>query len=280
MKYVKLVISIDDDYQESLIAELEELEFDAFEQQEDKIITYVPKERFNDVHREHIEGILRAYPGDGFIESEELVANQNWNEQWEKTIQPQHIGPFFVKPTWSREEPPGNFIVLEIDPKMAFGTGYHETTRLMLRLLPEVVEKQDHVLDVGTGTGILAIASVKLGAARAFAFDTDEWSITNANENMYLNEVADRIEIKKGSKEVIPDETEFDVVLANINRNTILDLLPTLQHVLKSGGHMLLSGLLEKDRQIISEKTGMLGFEIQEISRENEWIAFLLHKPE
>ncbi|MGK7371442.1 MAG: hypothetical protein ACNS64_14620, partial [Candidatus Halalkalibacterium sp. M3_1C_030] len=86
MNYIKLVISIDDNYQETLISELLEMEFDAFEQLDGRIITYVPKERFSDVHRERIEGILRVYPGDGFIETEEVVADQNWNEEWEKTI--------------------------------------------------------------------------------------------------------------------------------------------------------------------------------------------------
>lgn len=278
MKYIKLVIAVDDNYQESLISELLELEFDAFEQQEGRIITYVPKERFNDVHREQIEGILRVYPGEGHIESEEVVADQNWNEQWEQTIKAQSIGRFFVKPTWSQESPPSDSILLEIDPKMAFGTGYHETTRLMLKLLPAVIQKGDHVLDAGTGTGILAIASLKLGAGKAFAFDIDEWSISNTRENILLNEVSDRITIQKGSAGVIPEDTLYDVVMANIERNTILDMLPKLTGVLKAGGRMLLSGLLEKEENIISERSEELGLEVKEIRQENEWIAFLLNK--
>lgn len=274
MKYVKLVISVADDYQEPLISELIELDFDAFEQQEGRIITYIPIERFGDVQRERIEGVLRAYPGDGFIETEEVVADQNWNEEWEKTIEAQNIGKFYVKPTWDRSSAPDDSILLEIDPKMAFGTGYHETTRLMLRLLPDVVKKDDLVLDAGTGTGILAIAAVKLGARKAFAFDVDEWSITNTKENILLNRVDQKISVRKGSTETIPAGSSYDVILANIERNTILDMLPKLQNLLKKSGRMLLSGLLKKDEQSISDKLLGLDLEIREIIHENEWIAF------
>lgn len=274
MNYIKLVISIDDDYQETLISELLEMEFDAFEQQDGRIITYVPKERFSDVHRERIEGILRVYPGDGFIETEEVVADQNWNEEWEKTIEAQSIGKFYVKPTWHRGSAPADSILLEIDPKMAFGTGYHETTRLMLKLMPDVVNKDDLVLDAGTGTGILAIAAVKLGAAQAFAFDIDEWSITNTKENILLNGVEDQVSVRKGSLGIIPSGSAYDVIFANIERNTILEMLPKLQQLLKKNGRMLLSGLLKKDEEPVSQKLEELDFKIREIRHENEWIAF------
>lgn len=278
MKYIKLVISVDDDYQEPLISELLELEFNAFEQQEGRVITYIPQERFSDVYRERIERILRVYLFDGFIESEEVVTDRNWNEEWEKTIQAQTIGQFFVKPTWDRSNPPDESILLEIDPKMAFGTGYHETTRLMLKLLPDTIQQEDRVLDAGTGTGILAIAAVKLGAKKVFAFDFDEWSITNTRENVLLNNVSEKIEICKGSVETIPKGSSYDVVFANIERNTILDMLPEFTSVLKSNGKILLSGLLEKDRKVITNKAEELNLDIQDIRQENEWIAFSLKK--
>lgn len=278
MKYIKLVIGVKDDYQETLITELLELEFDAFEQLKDKIVTYVPKERFSDVNRERIEGILRAYPGDGFIESEEVVADRNWNKQWEETIRPQTIGPFFIRPTWSHEPAPDDYILLEIDPKMAFGTGYHETTRLMLQFLPDVVAKGDRVLDAGTGTGILAIAAMKLGAAYAIAFDIDEWSIANAQENIFLNEVSDEISIRKGSVEVIKEDESFDLILANIQKNIILEVLPVLVSAAGSGASLLLSGLLESDRGSIDEKADELGLQFVEVRRENEWIALHYQK--
>lgn len=278
MSYIKLVIAVSEEYQESLIAELFDMDFDAFEQQEDAIITYIAKERFTISQRERIEELLAAYPGNGFIRSEEVVADQNWNEQWEQSIKAQNIGRFFVKPTWSKATPPEGTVLLEIDPKMAFGTGYHETTRLMLHLLPEVIAKDSRVLDAGTGTGILAIASVKLGAGHVFAFDIDEWSITNARENILLNEVAGQIEIQKGSHELIPKNNLYDVVLANIQRNVILEFLPTLIDSLKPGGHMLLSGLLESDRKQLTDRFKSKSLYVEEVRQENEWIAFHLTK--
>lgn len=264
---------MDDDYQEALISELLELEFDAFEQKEGKIITYVTGERFSDVNRERIEQLLAAFPGDGFVQSEEVVVDKNWNEEWEQTIKAQQIGRFFVKPTWDYSAVPDKSILLEIDPKMAFGTGYHETTRLMLQMLPEVVRKEDRVLDAGTGTGILAIASVKLGAAEAFAFDIDDWSIQNSKENILLNGVDSKVTVKKGSMETLPADKKFDVVMANINRNTILELLPGFAEHLKNRGAMLLSGLLTSDREIILDHPVMKKFKLVRSKREKDWIA-------
>lgn len=277
MKYIKLVINIADEYQESLIAELFDMDFNGFEQREGSIITYITKENFGIGDRERIEELLAGYPENAFIESEEVVADQNWNEQWEQTIKAQTIGDFFVKPTWARDVAPGGKILLEIDPKMSFGTGYHETTRLMLRTLSKVIQKGDVVIDAGTGTGILAIASVKLGAEKVFAFDIDEWSITNTKENILLNGTADFIRVQKGSTETIPDNFEADVVLANINRNAILDLLSTFEDVLKLNGHLVLSGLLKTDeKKVLSEISD--NFEIIDIQQENEWIAICARK--
>ncbi len=277
MKYIKLVIGVADEYQETLIAELFDMDFDGFEQQEERIITYIKKENFGISDRERIDQLLAAYPGDGFIESEEVVADQNWNEQWEQTIQPQTIDRFFVKPTWSKESVPEDKILLEIDPKMSFGTGYHETTRLMLQLLPRVLQKDDIVVDAGTGTGILAIAAIKLGAKQVHAFDIDEWSYRNTQENILLNDVADVITVKQGSTETIPKGKEADVVLANIERNTILELLPDLKTVLKKEGYLLLSGLLGKDKNTIVNKLKS-EFDIIEIPTDKEWIAISAQK--
>ena len=272
MKYVKLVIHVADEYQESLIAELFDMDFDGFEQREEQIITYITKENFGIGDRERIDQLLAAYPGEGFIESEEIVEDQNWNEQWEETIQGQIIGDFYVKPTWVQDDPPKNKVLLEIDPKMSFGTGYHETTRLILKMLPNVIHQGDRMVDAGTGTGILSIGAVKLGAREVFAFDIDEWSINNTKENLLLNEVTEAISVEQGSSESIPSDMEVDVVVANIERNTIMEIFPDLKSALKKGGQLLLSGLLESDKpamlELLKEE-----FEVVDVPRENEWIA-------
>jgi ribosomal protein L11 methyltransferase len=273
MKYIKLVINLADEYQEALIAELFDMGFDGFEQRGDQIITYTGKENFSVGDRERMDQLLAGFPGNGFIESEEIVADQNWNEQWEETISAQTIGRFYVKPTWDSSITPPDKFLLEIDPKMSFGTGYHETTRLMLRFLPDVVEKEDQVIDAGTGTGILSIAAIKLGAKSAFAFDIDEWSINNTLENIILNGVGKKIIVKKGSSEVIPTEMKADVILANIHKNIIMELMPDLTASLKGDGEMLLSGLLEEDKEEVVKKLQSQKLEIVDIRQENEWIA-------
>jgi len=272
MKYLKLVIQIADKYQEPFIAELFDIGFDGFEQRNNQVITYILKKDFGISDRERIDTVLAAYPGDGFIESEEVVADQNWNEQWEETIKAQTVGRFFIKPTWSKEIVPKDKILLEIDPKMSFGTGYHETTRLILELLPNVISDNDFVIDAGTGTGILSIAAIKLGAREAFAFDIDEWSISNTRENILLNGVDQDVEVKKGSSEVLSEHSKADVVLANIERNTILEIFPDLDAILKKEGVLVLSGLLEKDKSsilsVLEDK-----YDVVNIPEENEWIA-------
>lgn len=273
MKYIKLVIAVKDEYQESLIAELMDMEFNGFEQRDDELITYITKEHFHVGDRERMEHLLASYPGNGYIRSEEVVADQNWNQEWEKTIKAQEIGPFLVKPTWSRATPKEGQLLLEIDPKMAFGTGYHETTRLMLIQLPEVIEQGAEVLDAGTGTGILAIAAIKLGAKRVFAFDIDQWSITNAKENIYLNKVTDSVTIKKGGIEVLKNGKTYDVILANIERNAIIEMLPAFIDHLSEGQHLLLSGLLKTDEELVLEKLKNNNLSHRKTVCENEWIA-------
>jgi ribosomal protein L11 methyltransferase len=275
MEYIELRISLKDDFHELLIAELFDLDFEGFEQEDDLLIASIPTQRFDDTKREDIERMLMKLGGESSIQSEKIIPDQNWNEAWEKTIQPQTIGEFYVHPTWSASNAEiGDKIELMIDPKMAFGTGYHATTRVMLEWLPEVIKKGDKVLDAGTGTGILAIAALKLGAESAFGFDIDEWSETNAQENILLNKV-ENFEVKLGSTEVIPDGEKYDVILANINRNALIDLIPVLLTFLNEGGKLLLSGLLEEDEATMLKQEALQEVTHKGTRQHKEWIALL-----
>lgn len=277
MEYVELRISLKDDFHELLIAELFDLDFEGFEQEDDLLIATVPANRFDDSKREEIERKLMSF-GEASILSEKVIAPQNWNEEWERTIKPQMIGKFYVHPTWSTFDGDlGDKIELMIDPKMAFGTGYHATTRVMLEWMPEVIKKGDAVLDAGTGTGILAIAALKLGAKSAFGFDIDEWSETNAHENILLNEV-DNFEVKLGSTEVIPDGAKYDVILANINRNALIDLIPELLEFLNEDGRLLLSGLLEEDEEVMVSQPSLQELTHVDTRQHKEWIALLFEQ--
>jgi ribosomal protein L11 methyltransferase len=244
---IALKIHVADELQEFLIAELSDLDFDVFEQEDGFMNAYIPAPRWTDVKREQIEQWLRSHGLMVPVEENEVTA-QNWNKQWEETIQPLAVGPFLIKPTWAEmPEEHADKTLLEIDPKMSFGTGYHESTRLALRFLPNLVDKGDFVLDAGCGTGILAIAATKLGATKAIAFDIDPWAQANAVENLYLNNVADAIAFREGDISVVP-EAHFDLILANINRGVLLDLLPAFAKKLKPDGHLVLAGLLLEDR--------------------------------
>lgn len=277
MNYLKLVIEVADHYQEHVIAELMDMDFYGFEQLDNQLIAFVEKPRFNDSNREVIEQMLSALPDASFIEMTE-VEEENWNATWEQSIQPQRIGSFFVRPTWSLEKPAEGKILLEIDPKMSFGTGYHATTRLMLKQLDRVGCEGKHVLDAGTGTGILAIAACKLGASRVIGFDFDPWSERNANENALINDVGSQLDIRLGGLEKVEQDQPFDLILANINRNVILEFLDDMISMLGKKGILCLSGLLHIDEKRLRAELEKFSVKITDVQKEEEWIMLQVEK--
>lgn len=277
MNFLQINFELPDDLHEQFIAELIDFDFHGFEQLNNKLIAYIEAHRYNDTVRGSIEQMISMIP-DASFEETASIEERNWNEVWEQTIQAQRIGSFFVKPTWSIEKAALSDILLEIDPKMAFGTGYHETTRLMLRQIPLIDFVNKKVLDAGTGTGILAIAAVKSGASKAVGFDVDPWSDVNARENAIINQVDDRLDIRLGGAEVIKDRENYDIILANINRNVILDLIPFFVNKTLNGGTILLSGILDRDELAIREKLKDEPVDILDLCQEGEWILFQLRK--
>lgn len=276
MDYIEVSIALKNDYHELLIAELFDMDFEGFEEEENLLKCSIPGNRFDDTKREEIKQILIGFGADAIILREELISPQNWNQTWEQSIKPQKIGKFYVRPTWAPKNQDNNSIELLIDPKMAFGTGYHATTRLILEWIPEIISKGDVILDAGTGTGILGIASIKVGAASAFGFDIDEWSKDNAEENMELNGI-NNFDVELGSIEVIPNDAQYDVILANINRNALIYLIPQLLNFLNKGGKLLLSGLLKEDEETILSLDSVKNLEYQETRQQQEWIAILFN---
>ncbi len=274
MNYIRLHITCPNDFQELLIAELFDLDFDGFEEEENLLVASVASNKFDDVKRQEIEIVLSGIEG-ASIKLEEIIEPQNWNSEWEKTIQPQTIGKFYVTPTWGAPlSDDSELTKIFIDPKMAFGTGYHATTRLVLEFLQDIITPGDSVLDAGTGTGILGIATLKLGARSVFGFDIDEWSEDNCQENIVLNSVTG-FDVKLGSTEVIPQNAKYDVILANINRNALIELLPILLSHLSEGGKLLLSGLLESDEETMLQQPSLQPLNHIETRQQQEWIALL-----
>lgn len=270
MKTVELVLSVPERYHEFLIAELSDLDFESFTAEEDRLAAYAPASRWDQVAREQLERWLRMH---GLPErfGERIVPDENWNARWEETIRPLAVGRFLIRPTWASTPPEhADKVLLEIDPKMSFGTGYHESTRLVLRFLPALVRGGERVLDAGTGTGVLAIAALKLGGAAAVGFDVDPWAQVNAVENALLNGVGDRFEVREGSLETAPEDG-FDLVLANINRNALLEMLPGLAAKLAEGGRLVLAGLLQTDRETMLGAIRAAGLGVYDEATEGEW---------
>ncbi|MBN8544806.1 MAG: 50S ribosomal protein L11 methyltransferase [Ignavibacteria bacterium] len=201
---------------------------------------------------------------------------KNWNEEWQKNLKVLKAGKHFaIKPTFVDYTPAENEIVIEIDPKMSFGTGEHETTRLILSLLEKHGHNREFVLDAGAGTAILAIAAVKLGSKMAIAFDNDDWCLENGIENVKLNNVEEQVEIRICETSDI-SENNFDLILANIQRDVLLMIAEELRKRQKPGGTLILSGLLMTDEEIILPFYEALGYRMVEKTGENEWISLVM----
>ena len=277
MNTIELTIPVDEARHEVLIARLEEFGFNGFRQDTGALRAYISSEDWSRGKAQYVASWLQKQGAQGAVQ-ERVIEDQNWNALWEETLQPMRVGPFWIKPTWA-EAPAAaeSAIVLDIDPKMSFGTGYHESTRLMLRLLPDLVADGDVVLDAGTGTGVLAIAAVHLGAEQVIAFDVSEWSDVNARENCEQNGVAASVDVRHGDIGVVP-ETGFDTILANIERDILIDLLPHFAEKLAPGGHVALAGLLTEDQPPMRAAIASNGFTIDQDATENEWWAVVLKK--
>ncbi|MCF8242688.1 MAG: 50S ribosomal protein L11 methyltransferase, partial [Melioribacteraceae bacterium] len=165
-------------------------------------------------------------------------------------------------------------IIIEIDPKMSFGTGEHQTTKLILVLLEKYIAPGIKVLDVGSGTGILAIASVKLGASYALGVDNDEWCRINGEENIERNGMQSKVYIKEGEIDSVID-SDFDLVLANINKNVLLEIKETLYSKCKPGGLIIISGILESDKTNLETEYTNLGLKVLENQQLDEWSAIV-----
>ncbi len=245
---------------------------------ENSIKCYFKKSEWNGDKEAHFINLVN-----NFKETEEIQISikefeeKNWNEIWEKSIEPIEVGEkFVIKPTW-KDYNSTDKIIIQIDPKMAFGTGHHETTRLMLKAIEKYLPQKCKVLDVGTGSGILAIASIKLGAEKAIGVDNDEWAYQNANENATINQVKDKFEIILGTIEDVK-EKNFDIILANINKNAIISMMRQFYDKLKDNGILITSGYIDAEQGTIEEHLKMYDFEIIDILKENEWLAIVAKK--
>ena len=273
MNYYELlftVMSAEDHHSDLLIDELADMGFDTFEETDFGFKAYIPSEDFD---KGQVDDRLALY-NDMITFSYEvnLIPHKNWNEVWESNFKPIEVGDqIYVRATFHDAKPEFPYEII-IDPKMAFGTGHHDTTCLMMSSMLETDFKGKKVLDMGCGTGILAILAAKLGATDLTAIDYDMLCYKSTFENTALNHVKG-VHVICGSKEEIPEE-EFDIILANINRNILTDQMQRYSEVLKPGGEIYFSGFYEhNDLDIIKESAHKNGFNYISHKTSNHWVA-------
>jgi ribosomal protein L11 methyltransferase len=202
-------------------------------------------------------------------------ADQDWNKKWKEYFKPLRISQrIVVRPSWETHIETTGDITLTIDPQMAFGTGHHESTQLMVIAMEKWVSEGMDVLDVGTGSGILAIVAAKLNAGSVMAFDNDPVALKNALENAQLNSVSNSVRFFMASPEML-QPSEYDLILANINRNVLIKYAELFPEFLKPGGKIILSGLLLRDEVQIHQVYQKAGFSLVEKNAKKDWLMLV-----
>lgn len=256
---------------EILIAELADAGFESFVDSQDGFLAYAPEELFS------MEKLLNVLHAAEYMESPvvQRIEPQNWNAVWESQFEPIVVNKDICIRAPFHDPMPQFAFELIIEPRMSFGTGHHETTRLMCQAMQTIDFKSKTVCDMGCGTGILGILAMKMGAASAFGVDIEHWAAENAKENATANNVS--MQIEEGGVEHLQGK-KFDIILANINRNVLLDQLSEYANCLASGGYLFLSGFLEPDVSRLISASETIGFSVLNVTGEQNWRCVSLVK--
>ncbi len=277
-RYVKLSIACtSEELSEIVVAYLSDYDFECFDTEiEDNGVTlraFILAERWDECRDEALEAIADY----GSLVGEEGVEDENWNERWEQeSFHPVDIDGKMVIRAPHHEAAEGVIEVI-VAPQMSFGSGHHETTRMMCRAIMATA-CQGSAVDVGCGTGVLSIAALKCGAKRVDAVDIDPWSVESARNSAVLNDLTERIDVVEGTVEAFVGRS-YDMVMANINRNIILNDLAHYVAILNKGGSMLLSGFLAEDVAPIIEAVTGYGLSHTTTLEAGEWRCLTFVKP-
>lgn len=270
LRYIEYNFTIEprDPAAEILIAELGLFGFESFVETETGLLAYIPSEE----HSEDVINDIQILKSDEFIVkySVKTIEQTNWNEEWEKNFTPINVdnkvyvrAPFHDASTMDYE--------IVIEPKMSFGTGHHETTHMMIQHLLDLDLTHKSVLDMGCGTGILAIFAAMKNARPIDAIDIDEWCVENTNENIEKNN-CEFISVFLGDAHLLKNQ-KYDIIIANINRNILLQDLPAYKRCLNNNGILLLSGFYTEDEPLLQSKAKELGFEFLKKFERNNWLS-------
>jgi ribosomal protein L11 methyltransferase len=293
MKYFEAIFTVSpysSDACDVLAAMAGEAGFETFEETENGLKGYVQQSLFDE---ETLRATIADFPFEGVSITYDIheAEDRDWNEQWEQ----EGFEPIVIsgdKPEVSGERyptivihdgrhlpesMPDDAIAIEIDAKLAFGTGTHETTRMICGTLLSIPSPL-RVLDCGTGTGILSITALKLGAAQAVGYDIDEWSVDNARHNAVINFVDDRFKSLLGDATILNKvEGTFDLVLANINRNILLADMPMFREKMAPGAKLILSGFYTEDAPMLVDKAKTLGLTLQQQKEDQNWCCLVFN---
>jgi ribosomal protein L11 methyltransferase len=277
--YIELAFEISPPIHELYIGLLAGLGIEYFQEEDDRLLAYLPEAEWNTKKEEEILLLLQERAGTVPEWNATFLADRNWNAEWEANLKPIEISERFLIVQNNREiTPKPGQIVIEINPKMSFGTGYHATTRLMLRQMEELELKEKKIMDIGTGTGVLAIAARKLGNNMPIlAFDNSTWSAENAIENVERNQVSEiKIALLDAEEDLVVNLKEgYDLILANINKNVIDRILPVIRKYAPEAP-VLLSGILVYDEPWLKKLVKRLGYDIAKTIYEDEWLSSLI----
>lgn len=253
---------------EILIAELGELNFESFVETETSILAYIQKIHWSETILDDI--FILSNPEFEISYQITEIEQVNWNEEWEKNFTPIVVDDICTVRATFHQKPDTQYDIV-IDPKMSFGTGHHETTYMMLQHLLKMNLRGKKVLDMGCGTGILAIMAAHKGATDIQAIDIDAWCYENSKENIILNGF-EFIEVKEGDASLIENQ-QFDVIIANINRNILLSDIPIYARSMKPNAEILLSGFYVEDMSIITQKCNENNLIFVENIERNNWVS-------
>lgn len=260
-----------------LAGELGEIGFESFVPTAEGLVAYIQEKEYDaDILAEKLD--VFPIPGIHFHVQTEKVIGKDWNEEWEKNyFKPIRIEKECIIRASFHEEEPGYIYTIIIDPKMAFGTGNHETTYLMISEMLKLDLTGKEVLDMGCGTAVLAILAALKGARRIVGIDIDEWAYNNALENIRLNKT-EQIEVALGGAEQIGKHLPFDIIFANINRNILLNDIHRYTEHLKSEGLLFMSGFYEQDIPVIRSECEKNGLTFLSFEKRNDWVAVKVRK--
>lgn len=207
------------------------------------------------------------------------IEEEEWATAWKKYYKPVRISKkITITPTWINYQPESNNeLIIELDPGMAFGTGTHPTTVLSVQALERYVEKNDEIIDVGCGSGVLSIAAAKLGAKRVFAYDLDEVAVKSTSNNAKLNQMDEQLEIKQNNL-LDHINTQADVIVSNILAEIIVQFIPDAWNHLKNGGIFITAGIIQSKKQLVEEQLNKNNFTILEINEKEDWVTIIARK--